>query len=101
MKHPTLASSHFRNLSNDQDKPSPSSLGEVKVKYQDHVFQKMGVSGALVLHKHILFPMFPSYLYYLEIPFVTVCKHLQGLAITSCTNGSQRLTISVIKLGTN
>ena len=28
---------------------------KVKVKYQDHVSQKMGVSGALVFHKHILF----------------------------------------------
>ena len=33
---------------------SRSSM-KVKVKYQGHVSQKMGVSGALVFHKHILF----------------------------------------------
>ena len=31
------------------------SSAKVKVKYQDHVSQKMGVSGALEFHKHILF----------------------------------------------
>ena len=31
------------------------SSAKVKVKYQGHVSQKMGVSGALVFHKHILF----------------------------------------------
>ena len=31
------------------------SSAKVKVKYQGHVSQKMGVSGALVSHKHILF----------------------------------------------
>ena len=30
------------------------SSAKVKVKYQGHVFQEMGVSGALVFHKHIL-----------------------------------------------
>ena len=30
------------------------SSAKVKVKYQGHVSQKMGVSGALVFHKHIL-----------------------------------------------
>ena len=35
------------------------SSAKVKVKYLGHVSQKMGVSGALVFHKHILFP-FPS-----------------------------------------
>ena len=29
------------------------SSTKVKVKYQGHVSQKMGVSGALVFHKHI------------------------------------------------
>ena len=33
----------------------PRSSAKVKVKYQGHVSQKMGVSGALVFHKHILF----------------------------------------------
>ena len=28
MKQPTLASFHFKNLSNDQGKPSPSTSGE-------------------------------------------------------------------------
>ena len=28
MKQPTLASFHFKNLSNDKDKPSSSTLGE-------------------------------------------------------------------------
>ena len=31
------------------------SSAKVKVKFQGHVSQKMGVSGALVFHKHILF----------------------------------------------
>ena len=35
--------------------PGSRSSAKVKVKYQGHVFQKMGVSGALVIHKHILF----------------------------------------------
>ena len=35
--------------------PRSRSSAEVKVKYQGHVSQKMGVSGALVFHKHILF----------------------------------------------
>ena len=35
--------------------PRSKSSAEVKVKYQSHVSQKMGVSGALVFHKHILF----------------------------------------------
>ena len=30
------------------------SSAKVKVKYQGHVPQQMGVSGALVFHKHIL-----------------------------------------------
>ena len=28
IKQPTLASFHFKNLSDDQDKPSPSTSGE-------------------------------------------------------------------------
>ena len=35
--------------------PRSRSFAKVKVKYQGHVAQKMGVSGALVFHKHILF----------------------------------------------
>ena len=35
--------------------PSSRSSAKVKVKYQGHVSQKMGVLGALVFHKHILF----------------------------------------------
>ena len=35
--------------------PRSSSSAKVKVKYQGHVSQKMGVSGALVFHKQILF----------------------------------------------
>ena len=37
--------------------PRSRSSAKVKVKYQDHVSQKMGVSGTLVFHKHILFPL--------------------------------------------
>ena len=33
----------------------PGSSVKFKVKYQGHVSQKMGVSGALVFHKHHLF----------------------------------------------
>ena len=35
--------------------PRSRSSAEVKVKYQGHVSQKMGVLGALVFHRHILF----------------------------------------------
>ena len=35
--------------------PRSRSSAKVLVKYQGHVSQKMGVSGALVFHKHILF----------------------------------------------
>ena len=35
--------------------PRSSAKVKVKVKYQGHVSQKMGVLGALVFHKHILF----------------------------------------------
>ena len=34
--------------------PRSRSSAKVKVKYKGHVSQKMGVSGALVFHKHIL-----------------------------------------------
>ena len=34
------------------------SSAKVKVKYQGHVSHKIGVSGALVFHKHILFLFF-------------------------------------------
>ena len=36
------------------------SSAKVKVKYQCHVPQKMGVSGAFMFHKHILFVFFCS-----------------------------------------
>ena len=39
--------------------PRSRSFAKVKVKYQCHVSQKMGVSGALVFHKHILFSIVP------------------------------------------
>ena len=35
--------------------PRSRSSAKVKVKYQGHVSQKMGVSAALVFHKRILF----------------------------------------------
>ena len=35
--------------------PRSRSSAKVKVKYQGHVSQKMGVSGALVFHKHFFF----------------------------------------------
>ena len=35
--------------------PRSRSSAKVKVIYQGHVFQKMGVSGALVFHKRIMF----------------------------------------------
>ena len=38
--------------------PRSRSTAKVKVKFQGHVSQKMGVSGALVFHKHILFLIF-------------------------------------------
>ena len=38
--------------------PRSRSSAKVKVKYQDHVSQKMGLSGALVFHKHILFLLY-------------------------------------------
>ena len=37
--------------------PRSRSSAKVKVKYQGNVSQKMGVSGALVVHKHIFFPL--------------------------------------------
>ena len=37
--------------------PRSRSSAKVNVKYQGHVSQKMGVSGALVFHKHILFSL--------------------------------------------
>ena len=37
--------------------PWPRSSAKVDVKYQGHVYQKMGISGALVFHKHIFLYM--------------------------------------------
>ena len=39
--------------------PRSRSSAMVKVKCRGHVSQKMGVSGALVFHKHILFFLVP------------------------------------------
>ena len=39
--------------------PRSRSSAKVKVRYQGHVSQKMGVFGALVFHKHILFYINP------------------------------------------
>ena len=43
--------------------PRSRSSAKVKVKYQGNVFQKMGVSGALVFHKHILFLSYFPFVY--------------------------------------
>ena len=40
--------------------PRSRSSAKVKVKYQGHVSQKIGVSGALVFHKQILFFFFTN-----------------------------------------
>ena len=40
------------------------SSAKVMVKYQGHVSEKMGVSGALVFHKHILFILKLGLLYF-------------------------------------
>ena len=44
--------------------PRSRSSAKVKVKYQGHVAQNMGVLGALVFHKYILF-----FLYLWMTPF--------------------------------
>ena len=56
--------------------PRSGSSAKVKVKYQGHVSQKMGVSGAFVFHKHILF----YNVFYSLIPLVR-----QNAAL--CSNG--------------
>ena len=38
--------------------PRSRSSAKVKVKYQGHVSQKMGISGAFMFNKHILFFFF-------------------------------------------
>ena len=38
--------------------PRSRSSAKVKVKYRDHVSQKMDILGALVFHKHIFFFFF-------------------------------------------
>ena len=40
--------------------PRSRSSAKVKVKYQGHGSQKIGVSGALVFHKHILLDLAPE-----------------------------------------
>ena len=39
--------------------PSSRSSAKIKVRYQGRVSQKMGVSGALVFHKHLVFDGVP------------------------------------------
>ena len=74
--------------------PRSRSSAKVNVKYQGHVSQKMGVSGALVFHKHILFLSSIAYKTYFDfgkkmlkmlvtskLPFVN-CECLQyGLVL--------------------
>ena len=43
--------------------PKSRSSAKVKVKYQGNVSAKMGVSGALVFHKHILFHKFSEVIF--------------------------------------
>ena len=62
---------------------------KVKVKYQGHVSQKMGVSGALVFHKHILFDIISLFAAELEEPKIGIpikgFKHMNYLAISVAT----------------
>ena len=55
--------------------PRSRSSAKVKVKYQGHVTQKMGVSGALVFRKHILFVYG---LWYSIQEFLVACIHVFG-----------------------
>ena len=62
--------------------PRSRSSAKVKVKYQSHVSQKMGVSGALVFHKHILFLDLHYEIYsmvkFVEILFfLPICDHIK------------------------
>ena len=52
MKQPTLATFHFKNLSNDQDKPSPSTSGENTLACQGFFFFTKKVTR--------IFGVFPS-----------------------------------------
>ena len=65
----------------------PRSSAKVKVKYQSHVSQKMGVSGALVFHKHILlFNPFPNKPWFLRVCSAGLLKTLwekEKLLVTS------------------
>ena len=63
--------------------PRSRSSAKVKVKYQGHVSQKMGVSGALVFHKHILFYLkikhpHPSFGTGMQCPCLFVYFFFQG-----------------------
>ena len=69
--------------------PRSRSSAKVKVKYKAHVSQKMGVSVALVFHKHILFLFFfvvkVSFIYYPAFPkqaLVFTCLQYKSLENT-------------------
>ena len=55
--------------------PRSRSSGKVKVKYQGHVSQKMGVSWVLVFHKHIL--IFLLTVQQMKFGMLPNWKHLQ------------------------
>ena len=52
--------------------PRSRSSAKVKVKYQGHVFQEMGVSGALVFHKHILFIILNKCRVFIQDPYYVI-----------------------------
>ena len=60
------------------------SSATVKVKYQGHVSQKIGVSGALVFHKLILGFFF---LYFLDIEIVLILYQANQSFNSSEENG--------------
>ena len=62
--------------------PRSRSSAKIKVKYQGHFSQKMGVPGALVFHKHILLVIV------LENPKT---KRKQGTFRLVCTENPKRL----------
>ena len=55
--------------------PRSRSSANVKVKYQGHVSQKMGVSRALVFHKHILFVTVMDSEFSFDLIFCAVKKY--------------------------
>ena len=64
------------------------SSAKVKVKYQGHVSQKMGVSGALGFHKHILLRMF--WVLFCRI-FQMLQEHNFWLAKPDCGSTNQKI----------